>query len=126
MRVGWRSCFVATIAPWSETWPSRSCVRSSRPPGPPSASAARPALLAASVLGDRVGVARLAAAVGLSGEALTRALDELEWERWMIADPRGYGFRARIVREVVARDMLMPGQRRRLRAAAGLPDTTEP
>jgi hypothetical protein len=32
----------------------------------------------------------------------------------MVSEPRGYTFVARITRDVVARDMLTPGQRRRV------------
>jgi hypothetical protein len=46
--------------------------------------------------------------------ALAAALDELEWRHWLVAEPRGYAFRARIVRDVVARDMVTEGQRRRI------------
>jgi DNA-binding SARP family transcriptional activator len=42
------------------------------------------------------------------------ALDELEWEGWVVLDGRGYSFPARTKRRLVARDMLTPGQRRRL------------
>jgi hypothetical protein len=55
----------------------------------------------------------------LSSEENARALDELEWHRWLVAEPRGYSFVARLVRRVVERDMLTPGQRRRVLAAAG-------
>jgi len=48
-----------------------------------------------------------------------RALDELEWHRWLLAEPRGYSFVARIVRQVLERDMLTPGQRRRILEASG-------
>jgi hypothetical protein len=48
------------------------------------------------------------------------ALDELEWGRWLEADPRGWRFAARIVRDVVAQDLVTPGQRLRFREAAGL------
>ena len=82
---------------------------------------AQTALAAASVLGDRVPAATLGAACGIEGTELTSALDELEWQRWLAADARGYSFVARIVQEVVAEDMLTPGQRHRYRAAAGLP-----
>jgi hypothetical protein len=50
----------------------------------------------------------------LPANAVHEALDELEWHRWLVAEPRGYGFVARIVRLVIERDMLTPGQRRRL------------
>jgi hypothetical protein len=56
----------------------------------------------------------LVAATGLEEEAVDEALDELEWNRWLVAEKRGYAFVARIVRDVVARDMLTPGQRRRI------------
>lgn len=51
--------------------------------------------------------------------ALDAALDELEWQRWLSSEARGYSFVARIVREVVAQDMLTPGQRRRIQEAVG-------
>jgi hypothetical protein len=51
--------------------------------------------------------------------AVPKALDELERHRWLVAEPRGYGFVARIVRQVIERDMLTPGQRRRLGTAVG-------
>ena len=50
------------------------------------------------------------------------ALDELEWHRWLVAEPRGYSFVARIVRQVVERDMVTAGQRQRVLAAAGRAD----
>jgi len=74
---------------------------------------ARAALVAAAVLGDRVSAKRIGA-TRLEGTALDAALDELEWRRWLLAEPRGYSFRARIVRDVVERDMVTPGQARRI------------
>jgi hypothetical protein len=53
-------------------------------------------------------------ALSLDGEEVARALDELEWHRWLVAEPRGYSFVARIVRQVVERDIVTPGQRRRV------------
>jgi DNA-binding SARP family transcriptional activator len=79
---------------------------------------AQQVLTAVSVLDERVSSETIEAATGLSGETLIRALDELEWERWLVAEPRGYGFLARITGEVIAEDMLTAGQRRRIRAAA--------
>src|SRR5258705_512752 len=52
----------------------------------------------------------------LEGEALHAALDELEWCRWLVAESRGYTFVARIVRDVVARDMVTQGERQRILA----------
>ena len=40
--------------------------------------------------------------------------------RWLTAESRGYNFVARIVRDVVARDMVMPGQHQRIIDAARL------
>ena len=75
---------------------------------------AQAVLAAASVLGDRIDLSILQRATGLDLEALARALDELEWQRWLVAEPRGYAFLARIVRDIVARDMLTEGQRQRI------------
>ena len=71
-------------------------------------------LVATAVLGGRVAGAKLGRAAGLAGEALAQALDELEWQGWLAAEPRGYAFVARIVRDVIDRDMATPGQRLRL------------
>ena len=75
---------------------------------------ARAVLAAAAVLEDRVPVDVLARATDVSQAELIEALDELEWHRWLVSEPRGYEFTARIVRQVIARDMLTPGQRRRV------------
>ena len=82
-------------------------------------SDAQGVLVAAAVLDGRVPAALLAQASGVGGEALAAALDELEWQRWLAAEPRGYAFVARIVRDVVDRDMVVAGQRQRLLHAAG-------
>jgi len=78
-------------------------------------------LAAAAVLetGARVAAPALGRATGLDAAALAAALDELEWERWLVAEPRGYAFVARIVRDIVARDLVTSGQRQRLIEAAG-------
>ena len=82
---------------------------------------AQQVLAAAAVLGDRVAPDRLARALRLEPGSVLQALDELEWHHWLASEPRGYGFVARIVRQVVERDMLTPGQRRRILAAAEEP-----
>ena len=74
-------------------------------------------LAAASVLDERCETDLLSLATGLEGHELHEALDELEWNRWLVAEQRGYAFVARIVRDVVSRDMLTPGQRRRIQEA---------
>ena len=71
-------------------------------------------LTATAVLGDLVPPALLERALSLEAEEVARALDELEWHRWLVAEPRGYSFVARIVRQVVDRDIVTPGQRRRV------------
>jgi len=80
---------------------------------------AQSVLAAAAVLGDRVTAAPLEFATRLGSEALNQALDELEWQRWLVADALGYSFVAPIVREVVVRDMITEGQKQRFRQAAG-------
>ena len=77
-------------------------------------STAQHVLAATAVLGDLVTPALLERALSLQAEEVGRALDELEWHRWLVAEPRGYSFVARIVRQVVERDIVAPGQRRRL------------
>jgi DNA-binding SARP family transcriptional activator len=79
---------------------------------------AQRALAAASVLGDRVPLNLLARVLNVTEDQTARALDELEWHRWLVYDPRGYTFVARVVRKVIARDMLTPGQRQRVLEAA--------
>jgi hypothetical protein len=81
--------------------------------------AAQRVLAAAAVLGERVPIQVLERGTGLPAGELTAALDELEWHRWLVFEPRGYSFLARITRQVIARDMLTPGQRRRVVEAAG-------
>ena len=76
--------------------------------------AAQQALIAAAVLGERVPAQQIGRAAGVEGDALHAALDELEWRRWLVAEPRGYAFVARIVRDVVAHDMVTEGQRQRI------------
>ena len=71
-------------------------------------------LAATAVLGDLVPPSLLERALSLEAEEVTRALDELEWHRWLVAEPRGYSFVARIVRQAVERDIVTPGQRRRV------------
>jgi DNA-binding SARP family transcriptional activator len=77
---------------------------------------AQRALSVAAVLGDRVPMERLAQALNLGLPEVAGALDELEWHRWLVCDSRGYTFVARVVQQVVARDMLTPGQRQRIQA----------
>ncbi len=73
------------------------------------------------MVGDGASEALLGRATGLAAAALPAALDELEWQRWLEADSRGYSFVARLSKQIVARDMLTGGQRARIRERAGLP-----
>jgi len=77
------------------------------------------ALKAAAVLGEseRIPAARIGQGARLEGAALDAALDELEWRSWLTADARGYSFVARIVRDVVERDMVTEGERHRILSA---------
>jgi len=82
---------------------------------------AQRALAAAAALGGRLRAEEIGRAADLAAPLLDGALDELEWQRWLVSDGRGYGFVARIVERIIERDMLTPGQRRRMREAAGRP-----
>ena len=82
--------------------------------------AAQRVLAGMTVLPERATEEHLSRAVELPLDEARRALDELEWQRWITSDARGYAFVARIVRDIIGRDMLTPGQRRRIETAAGL------
>lgn len=75
---------------------------------------AQSVLRAASVLGERFTPRYISDVADLPVKDVEDALDEAERRRWLVSEPRGYGFAARIVRTVIAEDMLTPGQRRRL------------
>jgi DNA-binding SARP family transcriptional activator len=81
-------------------------------------------LAAVAVIGDRVTPELVATATALELPAVHERLDRLEWHRWLMAESRGYSFVARLPRDIVVEDMLTQGQRSRLRATAGLPETT--
>jgi hypothetical protein len=63
--------------------------------------------------------ATLCTASGLEPTGTAQALDELEWQRWLETDARGYAFVARLAGLVIARDMVTPGQRQRFRSRTG-------
>jgi DNA-binding SARP family transcriptional activator len=75
---------------------------------------AQQVLAAAAVLGVRPAAETLAIGTGLPGEQVHTALDQLEWQRWLSFESRGYVFVARIVRDIIARDMITPGARERV------------
>jgi DNA-binding SARP family transcriptional activator len=80
----------------------------------------REVLAALAVLGPRVDPAVLERGIGRSHGDLCSALDRLEGQCWLESDARGYAFLARAVRDVIDRDFVTPGARRRLRQRAGL------
>jgi hypothetical protein len=86
---------------------------------------AQKVLATASALADRVNAADLEQETGLPRSAVVEALDELEWSRWLTAEPRGYTFMARVVRDVITRDMLTPGQRGRIGRTRRMGGSTE-
>jgi hypothetical protein len=86
---------------------------------------AQQVLAAAAALGGRVTAPRLAKVTGLTRPQVHSAADELEWQRWLVADGRGYVFVARIVERIIERDMLTPGQRRRIQDTDRPPTDTE-
>lgn len=85
---------------------------------------AQQVLATVSVVGERVTPEQVTEATGLSRDVVLQSLDLLEWRRWLMAEARGYSFLARLPRDIVAADMLTRGQRNRLRAAMGLPETS--
>ncbi|HEY3280479.1 MAG TPA: AAA family ATPase [Gemmatimonadales bacterium] len=80
--------------------------------------AAQQVLAAVASLDERVPSPVLGRATSLGARELESALDELEWERWLAVEPRGYAFVARIVRDIVGGDLVTEGQRQRYREAA--------
>lgn len=80
---------------------------------------AQRALSAIAVLGGRAPGEVVARGAQLGSDVLERALDELEWERWIAGDARGYMFVARLAREVILSEMVTGGERRRIRERAG-------
>jgi len=75
-------------------------------------------LTAVAVLGGDRPIAALARAVELGTPEVERALDLLEWERWLVGDDRGYNFVTRLAREVLLADMVTGGLKRRLKERA--------
>jgi len=76
-------------------------------------------LAAAAALGGRVTAATLTRATGLERTRVDPALDRLEWDRWLAAEPRGYAFAAPITRAILLQEMVKPGRAGRYRDAAG-------
>ena len=81
---------------------------------------ARQVLLAAAAGPERVTSDALVKAIAIPADRVVAALDTLEWARWIVSDARGYTFRARVVRDIVRRELLTPGQRRRMAEAMSI------
>lgn len=79
---------------------------------------AREVLRIAAVLDGRVDLRTFGRVTGWSPDRLRAALDTLEWNRWLTSEPRGYGFTAAMVGEVIGRDMVTPGRCREIGEAA--------
>lgn len=75
---------------------------------------AQAVLKAAAVAEGRVDPQTLGQLTDLDLEEVHAALDELEWRRWLTAEPRGYSFLARLHRELIREDLMTRGERRRL------------
>jgi predicted ATPase len=75
-------------------------------------------LAALAVLGGLLGTATLARAAEAPAGDVERALDELEWERWIQGDAHGYSFVTRLARDVILADMVTGGEQRRIRERA--------
>src|SRR5947207_11703746 len=86
------------------------CLRFRALPAP-----AQHVLGAAAALDQRLSVERLARATVLDRAIVEGVLDLLEWNRWLVADARGYVFAAPIERAVLLQEMVTPGQARRYR-----------
>jgi DNA-binding SARP family transcriptional activator len=71
-------------------------------------------LTAVAVLGGAESVERLARAADVPLKRAERALDELEWQRWLVGDAHGYTFVTKLAGEIVLADMVTAGQKRRL------------
>jgi DNA-binding SARP family transcriptional activator len=61
-----------------------------------------------------IGAERLGRLLQLDRGTVDQHLDALEWERWLVADARGYRYRARAVGTLVAAELVTSGQRLRL------------
>jgi DNA-binding SARP family transcriptional activator len=124
--------FTPPSAPDAGAWPSRQRTLIDSLPGdlPPSVigvicqrfrdlpEPAQHVLGAAAALGDRLSAGRLERATALERPVVEQALDLLEWNRWLVADGRGYVFAAPIERAVLLQEMVTPGQARRYRERA--------
>ncbi len=120
---------VKADAPLDQAWPDESRTLDQTMPGDLSeavaaalrlrfrdlSEAAQSLLRAVAVLGGASAASVLTRAAALSPEVAEKALDELEWKRWLMGDARGYTFVTKLAEEVVRTDMVTGGERRRIR-----------
>jgi hypothetical protein len=78
--------------------------------------AAQQVARALAICGEQLTEAQLVWVSELAAAEVAGALDELEWQRWLNGDARGYDFVAQIARRVIERDMSTAGQRERVLA----------
>ncbi len=71
-------------------------------------------LTAVAVIGGREPAEVLAKAADLPVKRAERALDELEWQRWLAGDAHGYAFVTKLAGNIVLADMVTAGQKRRI------------
>lgn len=71
-------------------------------------------LVTVAVVGGRESTEMLARAADLPPKRAERALDELEWQRWLAGDAHGYAFVTKLAGEIVKADMVTAGQKRRI------------
>lgn len=81
---------------------------------------AQAVLAAAAALPARSAANLLAAGAALDIARAVAGLDELETQGWLLSEGRGYDFAARLIRRMVAADLVTPGQRRRILERAGI------
>jgi hypothetical protein len=60
----------------------------------------------------------LAKAADIALKRAERALDELEWQRWLAGDAHGYTFVTKLAGDIVLADMVTAGQKRRMQKRA--------
>ncbi|HKV70663.1 MAG TPA: AAA family ATPase [Gemmatimonadales bacterium] len=77
---------------------------------------AKTALRVLAVLGDPCTAERLAQGSDLPQTRLDQTLDDLEWQRWVVADARGYAYLARAIRDAVREKLVPKGEAQRIQA----------
>jgi DNA-binding SARP family transcriptional activator len=75
-------------------------------------------LIVVAVVGGNESVTVLAKAADISLKRAERALDELEWQRWLAGDAHGYTFVTKLAGDIVLADMVTAGQKRRMQKRA--------